>query len=163
MTAKGPNHPNRPSSSTIVRGRLGRIVRGYLGACFIAAWGLPLGLIMGDVAAGHRIAGRLTDFGVVVGGFFVILLVAAAPFATAVIVVTETTRIRAAWVFMAAGAGIGVIIEAIALTLSRSPATVASPVVIGLIGITGALAGAAYWALAVRGTRPPVTETNDGG
>ena len=83
MTAKGPNHPNRPSSSTIVRGRLGRIVRGYLGACFIAAWGLPLGLIMGDVAAGHRIAGRLTDFGVVVGGFFVILLVAAAPFATA--------------------------------------------------------------------------------
>jgi hypothetical protein len=132
-------------------------VRGYIGACFIAAWALPFGLILIDVLAGRRLTGRFTDFGIVVGGFFVVMLVSAAPLATAAIVATETYRTRVIWPFLIAGAGIGLIIQVIATYLVGTPASASVPAhwaIFVLVALVGAIAGAIYWAIAVRGTRP---------
>ena len=157
---------NRPSTSAITSGRLGRIVRGYLGACFVAAWALPLGLILEDLVAGHQISGRFTDFGIVVGGFFLVMLVSAAPLATAAIMLTEGNRVRAAWPFAAVGALIGVIIEAVATYVIRTPSSAHIPshhwTIFILVAVVGAVAGIVYWAIAVRGYRPPLSRTPHG-
>jgi hypothetical protein len=113
------------------------------------------GLIVEDLAAGHPINGRMSDFGVVVGGLFIVMLVAAAPLATAAIVATESYRVRGMGPFLALGAVIGVIIEAIASLLVRTPVVPAQWTIFIVVAIVGALAGAIYWLLAVRGARPP--------
>jgi hypothetical protein len=158
MTLSGPSPSDRPPAA-IANGRLGRIVRGYLGACFIAAWGLAGGLILEDLAAGHRLSGRLSDFGVVVGGFFVVMLVSAAPLATAAIIATESYRVRLIWPFLGCGAVIGLIIEVVAAMLVRAPANAprltAYWTIFVIAAVVGALAGAVYWAIAVRGSRLP--------
>jgi predicted anti-sigma-YlaC factor YlaD len=157
MSSSGPN---RSSRSAIASGRLGRIVRGYLGACFIAAWVLPFGLILEDLVAGRRVSGRFTDFGIVVGGFFLVMLVSAAPLATAAIVVTESYRVRLIWPYLGAGAVIGVLIQFASGFIGPSSAagthmTANHWTILPLAAVVGAIAGAVYWAIAVRGYRPP--------
>ena len=153
MTTSGPNRP------ALAGGRLWLIVRGYLGACFVAAWSLAGGLILEDLAAGHRLNGQLSDFGVVVGGFFVVILVSAAPFATAAIMAAENLRLRAIWPFAAAGASIGIVIEAIASYEVKAASVPASGPIFALVAVVGALAGAVYWVLAGRGApTPPVRD-----
>lgn len=154
MTQSGSSRPHKSASSAVAGGRLGKIIRGYLGACFVAAWALPLGLILEDVLAGHHIGGQFSDFGVVVGGIFIVVLVSAAPLATAAIMISEATSIRWIWFYLAAGAVIGLIIELIAMMfVGPSPLHINAPLLC-LVAAVGGLAGAVYWFLAVRQTRP---------
>ncbi len=82
------------------------------------------------------------------------VLVSAAPLATAAIMIAESIVIRAIAYYLAFGAFIGLIIELGAILLvGPSPKTLNVPLLL-LVAIVGALAGAVYWFLAVRQTRP---------
>lgn len=147
--------PNRPSTSGVAGGRLWPIVRGYLGACFAAAWALPIGLLLIDVIRGRRIGAQMSDFGIVVGGLFLVILVSAAPLATAAIVGTESRRARSPLVFCAIGLGIGVVIEIAATLVAPGRPGSGHWTQFVVAGIAGAIGGAIYWRLAVRGMRGP--------
>ncbi len=153
MTVSGPDPNDRPPAA-IANGRLGRIVRGYVGACFVASWGLALGLILEDIVAGHRVSIGLTDFAVVVAGFFLVVLVAAAPLATAAIVATESFQLLTIGPFILIGGVIAVVVQAAARIIMRTHTGTEQGAVVLLAAFVGALSGCVYWFLAVRGSRP---------
>lgn len=141
--------------AAVAGGHLWPIVRGYIGACFVSAWALPLGQILLDVLRGRRIPGAFADFGIVVGGLFIVILVSAAPLATAAIIATEGRRVRSPIVFIALGALVGIIVESVAmLSASGRPGSGHWSQFI-VVAIAGAIGGTIYFLLAVRNLRPP--------
>lgn len=151
---------NRPQSdrtghrAAVAGGRLWPIVRGYIGACFSSAWALPMGQILLDVLRGRRISGAFTDFGIVVGGLFIVILVAAAPLATAAIIATESRRLRSAPVFLALGAVIGILVESIAMIAAPGRPGSGHWSQFVVVAVAGAIGGTIYFLLAVRNSPP---------
>jgi hypothetical protein len=141
--------------AAVAGGRLWPIVRGYIGACFVSAWALPLGQIGLDALRGRRIPGVFSDFGIVVGGLFIVILISAAPLATAAIIATEGRRVRSPVVFIALGALIATLVESVTtLTAPGRPGSGHWSQFI-VVAIAGAIGGTIYFLLAVRNLRPP--------
>jgi hypothetical protein len=150
-----PGRPFRPSS--IARRRLGRIVVAYLAACFAAAVVLPFGFILDDVLSGRGLTMRASDWLVLPAGLFVVSVIAAAPFATLVIVLAESLRLVALAPYVAAGGLVGLGVEFVSRRLYTGRA-IASPEdasIYLLVVLVGALAGFVYWLTAIR-NRPIV-------
>lgn len=153
MTKPDPGRTGyRPA---VAGGRLWPIVRGYIGACFVSAWALPIGQLLIDALRGRRIAAVMSDFGIVVGGLFIVILISAAPLATAAIIATENRRLRSPLVFLAAGAVIGLAIEAVAMVVAPGRPGSGHWSQFIVVALAGAIGGLLYWILAVRGPLRP--------
>ncbi|MDR3495500.1 MAG: hypothetical protein P4L82_12945 [Ancalomicrobiaceae bacterium] len=153
--AQGPFAQDPFARGRLVRGRLGRIVGAYLAACLVAAVVLPILFLIGDMVAGRSLAIRAGDWLVLPAGLFVVTVVAAAPFATLAIVLTEGFRLAAPIPYLAAGGVIGLGVEVVVhwLPVLKPDVQPADIVIYGIVAVVGMLAGFAYWLIAVRHRR----------
>jgi hypothetical protein len=147
-----------PSPARATAG-FGRLMLAYAVACLVATLLLPLALFLRDAAVlGTGAVGADVSFGdvaaiVVIG--FPLVFVFAAPFATTLIVVTQTLHIGGLPVYLAGGAAIGPVVGLIAhlmpsLGPAAPPAHWGSYLVYATIGLPAA---AVFWALAIRPRR----------
>lgn len=139
----------------VAGGRLWPIVRGYIGACFVSAWALPIGQLLIDALRGRRIAAVMSDFGIVVGGLFIVILVSAAPLATAAIIATEQRRVRSPILFLVVGAVVAIAIESVAMIVAPGRPGSGHWSQFIIVALAGAIGGICYWLLAVRGPARP--------
>ncbi len=154
MTGTPPARDPRPSA--LAGGHLGRIIGAYAAACFSGAVILTVLLILRDLVVGSGLgASGLTDLALVIAGTFLVTVVAAAPFATAVIVAGETWRIGSLWAYLSAGAAIGAAILVLSGLWSgvhgEGPGRWS---MIGVFVLAGAGGGGVYWRLAARRLYP---------
>ena len=155
MAHKDPSGFSRPSA--IASGRLGPVIRGYAAACLLAAVVLPFGLILQDLFTGRLGSLHVSEIFLVSAGLFLVTFIAAAPFATAFIVLSETMGIRSIAACAAFGALTGVMVEVIFRIFRSGPGPAGSFWSLLLtVGLVGAASGVVYWIIALRGHVPAV-------
>lgn len=149
-------HASVLDHTTVAGGRLGRIVAAYALASFAAAIARTFGLIAQETAV--RGFGAMIETNGVAALILVplasalVVFLAAAPFATAFLVFAESRGARARLLYIAAGAVIGPLAQAlIGLFDGGQPTGLA---LYGLAVVAGAIAGQVHWSVAVRAAPP---------
>jgi hypothetical protein len=160
--------PDRPA---VADGRLGRIIGAYLLACFAAALVRTIGLVV-EESIGRGFATVLGENGagaliLVPVASTVVIFVAAAPFATACLMVAENRRWRSPFGYLLAGAAIGPATQILVAIFDGSTA-VPSAGLSGLAAASGLTGGWVHWLVAIRSAPPaprlrrePATDFDD--
>lgn len=160
--------PDRPA---VADGRLGRIVGAYLLACLAASLMRTVGLIL-EESIGRGFATVLGENGaaaliLVPVASTIVIFVAAAPFATACLMVAESRRWRSPIGYLVAGAAIGPATQILVAIFDGSTA-VPSAGLSALAAASGATGGWVHWLVAVRSAPPaprlrrePATDFDD--
>ncbi|TBW40079.1 hypothetical protein EYW49_05280 [Siculibacillus lacustris] len=153
------SHDTLPTTGrpAVADGRLGRIAGGYALACLAAAVVRTLGLVaeesfergLATVIAANGVGALI----LVPIASTVVIFVAAAPFATAALVVAESRRWRAAAAYLAAGAIVGPATQVLVAIVDGSTAA-PSAGLSGLAAIAGLAGGWVHWLVAVRASPP---------
>ncbi|MDK9695149.1 MAG: hypothetical protein OEL76_02015 [Siculibacillus sp.] len=143
--------------AAVAGGRLGRIIVAYVLAAFAGALARTFGLIAQETAV-RGFAAMIETNGlsalVAVPLFSgLVVFLAAAPFVTAFLVFAEAGGARARALYVAAGAVIGPLAQALigVFDASGRPTNLA---LYGLAAVAGAIAGWVYWTVAVRAAPP---------
>ena len=143
--------------TSVAGGRLGRIVAAYALAVLAATIARTFGLVAQETVLrgfGAMIETNGVAALVVVPIFSaVVAFLAAAPFATAFLVFSESAGARALWLHLVAGAVVGPLAQALIglFDASGNPAGLA---LYGLAAIAGLVGGWVYWTVAVRAAPP---------
>lgn len=142
--------------AAVAGGRLGRIVAAYGLAAFAGALARTFGLIAQEtVVRGFGAMIETNGIGALVLvplASALVAFLAAAPFATAFLVFAESAGARSRWLYLAAGATIGPLAQAlIGVFDGGRPASLA---LYALALVAGAVAGWVYWTVAVRAAPP---------
>lgn len=153
-----PDDFTAPERPTVADGRLGRIVGAYLLACLAAAVVRTAGLLVQE-SLGRGLAATLGENGVaalilVPIASAVVIFVAAAPFATACLMVAENRRWRSPAAYLVAGAAIGPATQLLVAVLDGST-RVPSAGLMSLAAISGLAGGWIHWLVAIRSAPPP--------
>lgn len=155
-----------PPRPRVADGRLGRIVGAYLLATIAAALLRTLGLlaeetferglfaIVADNGAGALILVPVASS--------LVIFVAAAPFATAALMVAESRRWRGATAYLVAGAAVGPATQLLVAVLGGSTSA-PSLGLAGLAALAGLTGGWVYWLVAVRSAPPAPRVARDEG
>jgi hypothetical protein len=155
-----------PPRSRVADGRLGRIVGAYLLATVAAALLRTLGLVVEETVE-RGLGAIVADNGLgalilVPIASALVIFVAAAPFATAALMVAESRRWRAAAAYLVIGALIGPATQLLVAVLggATSAPSAGLTALAALAGLTG---GWIYWLVAVRSAPPaPLRGYGDG-
>lgn len=141
----------------VASGRIARLVVAYAAAVAVAAVARTVGLVVEETwTSGFArliAANGWASLAVVPAMTGLVAFVAAAPFATAFLVVAEARGLRAAFAWIVAGAVVAVATQAILALPFRLP--LPSLGLSGLDALAGAIGGWAAWVIGVRSAPPP--------